>query len=154
MGLNTGYSVGYLADATNPSIVARGDMLFADPFMLGSLVGLSDKAITWKVGLGLSYATGAKAIPLLVDGVIAIPADWMGGVDTYVSGGLNYVLYGSGRTSGSYGGQVSYGLKGDIGLGGDSYAEVGYSVIRSGAIGTSAYSLKAISVNFGTELVL
>jgi hypothetical protein len=157
MGLNTSYSAGYLAG--NSVIVARGDMILADALGIGPMLGLSDDAVSWKIGLGGALASKdindneRKAIPLFIDGVLAIPADVMGGIDSYVGGGVNYVLYGSGKEAGSYGGQVYYGIKGDIGLGGDSYAELAYSIIRSGAT-TTPYSMKGIGINFGTELVL
>lgn len=157
MGINTGYSVGYLAGKS--VIVGRGDIILADPMGVGPMLGLSEDAIAWKVGLGGALASKdindneVKAIPLFVDGIVSIPADVMGGVESYVGAGVNYVLYGTGKETGSYGGQVYYGIKGDIGLGGDSYAELAYSIIRSGAT-TSPYSMKGIGINFGTELIL
>ncbi|MBU0672255.1 MAG: hypothetical protein KJ732_04410 [Candidatus Margulisbacteria bacterium] len=157
MGINTGYSVGYLAG--NSVIVGRGDLILSDPLGIGPMLGLADDAIAWKVGLGGALASKdindneRKAIPLFVDGILNIPADVMGGVASYVGGGVNYVLYGSGRETGSYGGQVYYGIQGDIGLGGNSYAELAYSIIRSGAT-TTPYSMKGIGINIGTQIVL
>ena len=156
MGINTGYSVGYLAG--NSVIVGRGDIILADPLGIGPMLGLSEDAVAWKVGLGGAMGKDIndvekKAIPLFADGIINIPADVMGGIDSYVGAGVNYVLYGSGKEAGSYGGQIYYGIKGDIGLGGDSYAELAYSIIRSGAT-TSPYSMKGIGINIGTELML
>ena len=155
-GLNTGYTVGYLMG--NSVIVGRGDIILADPIGIGPMVGLADDAVAWKLGLGGAMGKDIndvekKAIPLFIDGIINIPADVMGGVESYVGGGLNYVVYGSGKEAGSYGGQIYYGIQGDIGLGGDSYAELAYSIIRSGSI-DSPYSMKGIGINFGTTLVL
>lgn len=158
MGINTGYSVGYLAGKS--VIVGRGDIILADPLGIGPMLGLSEDAVAWKVGLGGAMASKdindneAKAIPLFADGIINIPADVMGGIDSYVGAGVNYVLYGSGKETGSYGGQIYYGVKGDVGLGGDSYAELAYSIIRSGSSVTSPYSMKGIGINIGTELML
>ncbi|PIS29319.1 hypothetical protein COT42_05810 [Candidatus Saganbacteria bacterium CG08_land_8_20_14_0_20_45_16] len=157
LGLKTGYTVGYLAG--NQIVVGRGDLILADPMGIGPMMGLADDAIAWKLGLG--GATGKdindltkSAMPIFVDGIINIPADMMGGVASYVGGGLNYVVYGSEKTGGSYGGQVYYGIKGDIGLGGDSYVELAYSIIRSGSSLTTPYSMKGIGINIGTELTL
>jgi hypothetical protein len=156
-GLNTGYSVGYLMGKS--VIVARGDMILDDPMGIGPMLGLSSKAVSWKIGLG--GATGKdindltkKAIPLFVDGIISIPADVMGGIESYVGGGVNYVLYGSESKGGSYGGQIYYGIQGDVGLGGKSYAELAYSIIRSGTSLKEPYSMKGIGINFGTRIVL
>ncbi|MEA3492810.1 MAG: hypothetical protein U9R38_00300 [Candidatus Margulisiibacteriota bacterium] len=159
MGLQTDVTLGYLAGES--IIVARGDLILADALGIGPMLGLSDDAVTWRVGLGGAVGKDTvgnddkKAIPLFVDGVIAIPADIMGGIDSYVGGGLNYVVYGSEKTSGSYGGQIYYGIAGDVGLGGTSYAELAYSIIRSGPDATvTPYSMKGIGINFGTEILL
>lgn len=157
LGINTGYTGGYIMG--NSVIAARADLILGDALGIGPMLGLSEDTIGWKVGLG--YAMGndindnsKKAIPLFVDGIINIPADLLFGYQTYISGGLNYVLYGSESVVGSYGGQISYGLQGDIGLGGDSYAEVGYTLLRSGSALTTPYSMRGISINVGTQLVL
>ncbi|MFC1571735.1 hypothetical protein ACFL31_04200 [Candidatus Margulisiibacteriota bacterium] len=158
LGLNTGYSVGYVAG--NSIVAARGDLILADALAIGPMLGLSEDAVSWKVGLGA--ATGkdindksVSSIPLFVDGVVAIPADLLGGIASYVGGGLNYALYGSRAAGtkrlGSVGGQVYYGIQGDVGLGGTSYAELAYSIVRSG---NTNYSMKGIGINFGTTLVL
>lgn len=156
-GLNTGVSAGYLMG--NSVIVGRGDIILADAMGIGPMLGLSDDAVAWKIGMGGAMGKDindveVKAIPLFVDGIINIPADVMGGVASYVGGGANYVVYGSGKETGSYGAQVYYGIKGDVGLGGDSYAELAYSIVRSGADVTTPYSMKGIGVSFGTELLL
>lgn len=158
MGLNTGYTVGYLMG--NSVIVARGDLILGDAMGIGPMLGMSEDAVEWKIGLGGALASKdindneRKAIPLFIDGVLNIPADVMGGVESYVGGGVNYVLYGSGKETGSYGGQVYYGIQGDIGLGGDSYAELAYSIIRSGSNVAAPYSMKGIGVNVGTKILL
>lgn len=155
-GLNTGATLGYSMGKS--VITGRADMILADPMGLGSMIGLSADAVNWKVGLGGAMGKDindkdAKAIPLFVDGILNLPADMLGGIKSYVGAGVNYVLYGSGRVSGSYGGQIYYGIQGDVGLGGQSYVELGYSIIRSGAI-TNPYSMKGVGINFGTQLML
>lgn len=155
--VNTGYSVGYLAGKAG--ITGRADVILVDGMGLGPMVGLSKDAVAWKIGLGAVSGKDANdntrtAIPIYVDGILNLPADVMGGVKSYIGAGLNYSVYGSSRVSGSYGGQVYYGIKGDVGLGGDSYAEIGYGIVRSGTGVTRSYSFKGITVNFGTELLL
>jgi hypothetical protein len=80
----------------------------------------------------------------------------MGGIESYVGGGVNYVVYGSEKLAGSYGGQIYYGIQGDIGLGGKSYAELNYSIIRSGkdAGHNVQYSMKGVGISVGTTLLL
>ena len=157
-GMNTGATLGYLAG--NSVMVARGDLILADALGIGPMLGLSDDAVNWKIGLGGAMGKDIndnekKAIPLFIDGIINIPADVMG-VASYIGGGVNYVLYGSEKKAGSYGGQIYYGIKGDIGLGGDSYAELAYSIIRTGqdAGHDVPYSMKGVGINFGTEILL
>jgi len=159
MGLNTGYSVGYLMG--NSVIVGRGDLILGDAMGIGPMLGLSDDAVSWKIGLGAAMGKDysdneKKAIPLYIDGVLDIPADAMGGIESYVGGGVNYIVYGSEKKAGSYGGQVYYGIQGDIGLGGDSYCELAYTILRTGVDGGHAqpYSMRGIGINFGTTLVL
>ncbi len=158
VGVNSGYTLGYVAG--NSIIVLRGDLIFADPMGIGPMLGLTEDAVEWKLGLGGAMGKDIndvekKAIPLFVDGIINIPADVMGGVESYVGGGLNYVVYGSEKKGGSYGGQIYYGIQGDIGLGGTSYAELAYSIIRSGPDSVDVpYSMKGIGISVGTELLL
>jgi hypothetical protein len=83
-----------------------------------------------------------KAIPLFADGVINLPADWMGGLETYLAGGLNYVLYGNGTTSGKLGGEISVGLNADLGLGlGKTGFELGWAAVRSNTVTSKGISL-------------
>ncbi|NQT30115.1 MAG: hypothetical protein HQ596_06060 [Candidatus Saganbacteria bacterium] len=159
MGVTTDWTVGYVMG--NSIIVARADILMGDGLGIGPMLGMASDAVNWRIGLGGAMGKDIndnekKAIPLFVDGLINIPADVMGGIESYVGGGVNYVLYGSGQEMGSYGGQVYYGIQGDIGLGGNSYAELGYSVIRSGASvkNTVQYSMKGFAINLGTRVEL
>ncbi len=159
MGLKTDISLGYIAGKS--VIAGRADIILADMLGMGPMVGLSDKAVTWKIGLGGASGTDVndvkdkKAIPLFVDGVINLPADLLGGVESYIGGGINYVLYGSERKSGSIGGQVYAGIQGDLGLGGKSFVEVAYSIIRSGTGSlVQPYSMKGIGINVGQQILL
>jgi len=155
-GLNTGYTAGYLAG--NSVVLGRADLILSDGLGIGPMVGLADDAISWKVGLGGALGTDSlgrtsrKSIPLFVDGIINLPADLLGGVESYIGGGVNYPLSGTGG-SGTLGIQAYYGVQGDIGLGGNTYAELTYSVIRTGA-NTFPYSMKGIGLNVGTQILL
>jgi hypothetical protein len=155
LGWNTSVSAGYLMGKS--VMVGRADLVLDDPLGIGSMLGLSAKAVNYRVGLG--GATGndgndktMKAIPLFIDGILNLPADMMGGIESYVGGGVNYVLYGTDQKTGTYGIQAFVGAKGDLGLGGKSFAEVGYSIIRCGD--ANKRSAKGISISVGQSIVL
>ncbi|MFA5840438.1 MAG: hypothetical protein WC890_07340 [Candidatus Margulisiibacteriota bacterium] len=154
-GINTGLTLGYVAG--NSVMDVRADLIMGDGLGIGPMLGMSQNAINWKLGLGYCQGnditgTARKAVPVYFDGILNISPDILGGIQSYLGGGVNYAVTGSGQTGGSYGGQVYYGIQGDIGLGGNTYVEVGYSIVRSGA--TSApYSMKGAEVNIGTQLM-
>lgn len=155
MGINTSASGGYVAGKS--LLVGRGDLILEDPLGLGPIVGLGAKAVNYRVGLG--YGTGKDAsdnnmtaLPLFIEGILNLPADLMGGIESYIGGGVNYTLYGTDRKTGTYGVQALAGIKGDIGLGGKSFVEVGYSAIRAGS--TNKRSAKGIGVAVGQTIVL
>lgn len=158
MGLDTAYAIGYIADKSVISL--RGDVILADPLGLGPIVGLPAESVKYRVGLGYTQGNDTndntwKSIPLYVDGLIMLPADVLGGIESYLGGGINYVVYRTGQTSGSLGGEIYYGIQGDIGLGGKSFAQVGYTILRTGSVTTgTAYSTKGIGIEVGTSLVL
>lgn len=156
-GLKTAGSLGYVM---NKSVLAvRGDALLPDPLGLGPIVGLPADSVMYKVGLG--YITGKdntdldfRAVPLYVDGVIMLPADVLGGIESYLGGGVNYLLSRTGKTSGSIGGQIYYGILGDLGLGaGKAFGQVGYSILRTGDKDYPR-SAKGITAELGYSLVL
>jgi len=155
LGWNTDVSLGYLANKS--VMVARADLILDDPLGLGSIVGLGANAVKYRIGLGGANGSDAnsrtmKAIPLFAEGVINLPAGMMGGLQSYIGGGLNYVVYGNESKAGNYGVQAFLGVKGNIGLGGNSFAEVGYQVLRSGS--TIKYSAKGVSLTVGQSIVL
>ncbi len=158
MGINTGYSVGYLMGKSG--VTVRGDIVLNDAMGIGPMLGMSEDSIKWKIGMAAVMGKDVnenekKALPLLVDGVMSLPADMLG-VESYLGGGLNYVVYGSEKKSGSYGGQVYFGVQGDVGLGGNSFAEVGYAIVRSGADAghVTPYSFRGVTVNVGTQILM
>lgn len=153
-GLNTSANVGYLAG--NSEILAGGYLLLDDPLALGTLVGLSDKAVQYRVGLGLNYGNDInsrayRALALVIDGIINLPAEALG-VASYIGGGINYPIY---RTTGSIGGQIYFGIQGDLGLGlgGNSFAELGYAIIRD-TNRSPATSARGISLQVGQQILL
>jgi hypothetical protein len=107
------------------------------------MVGLSANSIKYKLGLGGYYGGGGlKAVPLYAGGIINLPADMMGGLETYLTGGVNYVVYGNGLTSGKIGGDVYIGFNADLGLGlGKTGFELGYSIVRSNTVSSKGLAL-------------
>jgi len=152
LGWNTDVSLGYLAGKS--LVTGRGDLILDDPLGLGSIVGLSSKAVNYRLGLaGFSgndqHDRAMKGIAVCFDGVLNLPADMLGGVESYVGGGLNYTVY----RSGSYGGQIFAGLKGDIGLGSKSFVELAYGAVRSNG-STPLHSAKGVGITVGQTIVL
>lgn len=153
-GLNTSADIGYITgDGNTASILAAGSIILSDPMAIGSVLGLSDDAVNYKVGLGLTYGKDRNdntfnALLLTADGILNIPEDALGGIASYVGAQVNYPVYKSDVT-GTIGGLLYFGIKGDVGLGGDSYAELGYGAIRR-----KGYSTKGIDIKFGQEILL
>lgn len=143
----------------NGAVGLRANVILDDPLALGTIVGMSADSVKYRIGLGGLYGVdinGAriKAIPIFVDGVLSLPADWMMGLDTYVGGGLNYTVYGSGQTAGSYGAEAYVGLKADLGLGlGQTGFELGYTAIRANG-STPKLSAKGLSFAVSQPIVL
>lgn len=138
------------------TIVLRGDVVLDDIVGLGSMVGLSSKSVKYTVGLGGLYGRDVsdnlwRAIPIYFGGIINIPADVMGGIESYLSGGLNYPI--SGTKTGVIGGGISYGIKGDLGLGlgGKTSVELGWSIVRAT---NPTRSSKGLTISVGQDLAL
>jgi hypothetical protein len=154
MGLNTSWSGQYINTGKGQisgSIGLKGDMVLDDFVGLGPMVGLSANAVKFKLGLGGYYGGGGlKAIPVYAGGVINLPADMTGGLETYLTGGLNYVVYGNGQTSGKIGGDVYVGFNADLwsGLGKTGF-QIGYSIVRSNAV-----SSKGLAFSVSQPIVL
>jgi len=161
-GLNTAWTGTYLMTGKgkiNGGLGAKAEVVLDDMFGLGSMVGLQANSVKWKVGVGGLYGvdingTRIKAIPVNFDGVVMLPASWMGGLSTYVGGGLNYTVYGSGQTSGAYGGEVYVGLLTDLGLGmGKTGWELGYAAIRADG-STPLLSAKGLTLSVSQMITL
>jgi hypothetical protein len=153
-GLNTAVDAGLIAGMMG----LTGSAILPDPMGLGPMVGLPANAVMWKLGAG--YAQGNdknsvawKAPHLIVDGLINLPADMMGGIETYVGGGLNFIVGRAG--GGSYGGQAYLGAKGDLGLGGKTYGQLGMGILRTGTGPTFPHSTGfALGVLVGQTILL
>src|SRR3989338_3840094 len=149
LGINTAWTGSYVSTgkgSLSGSIGLSSDLILDDFVGLGPIVGLSANAVKYTVGLGGFYGGGGlRAIPVRAGGVITLPADMMGGLETYLSGGVNYVVYGSGTTTdkvGNVGGDVSFGANFDLGLGlGKTGVSLGYSIIRSQTVSSKGLSL-------------
>lgn len=144
-GLNTILSGQYINTGKGQlsgTVGLKGDLVLDDFIGAGPMVGLSADTIKYKLGVGgYDGGGGMKAIPVYAGGIINLPADMLGGVESYLTGGLNYVVYGNGRTSGKIGGDAYFGLKFDLGLGlGATGFELGYSVVRSNTVTSKGLS--------------
>jgi hypothetical protein len=152
MGLMTQADLGIVA---GNMIGLLGSIVLPDPMGLAGMVGLPANAVSYKLGLG--YAQGKdknesdwKAVPIIVDGVLSLPADMMGGIESYVGAGINYVVYRTGQTGGSLGGQAYAGVQGDLGLGGKTYGQVGIGYLRTGDGGDKG----SYSTGYGLSLLV
>jgi len=134
-GINTLLSGQYISTGKGQisgALGVRGEIIFDDPLALGSMVGLSANSVKYRLGLGYTQGNNLKAIPVYIGGIINLPPEMLGGLETYLNGGLNYCVYGNGQKAGRYGIDASVGCRFDIGLGlGKTAAELGYSAVRS-----------------------
>jgi len=157
-GIVTAGDLGYIGgEGETRSILADAAVVFADPLSMGSMIGLSADAIAYKAGLGLTYGNpkygtvNFNAILLTGDAILNLPAEWMGGVKSYVGAQVNFPVYNTATVSGQVGGLLYAGIKGDLelGLGGDTYAEVGYGAVRR-----TGQSTRGIALKVGQEILL
>jgi len=144
-GINTDCSTLYLLNRTGQTgllgvIAGRGDIIFSDPLLLGSKIGLAEDAVEYKVGLGLAYGNDISnstiySIPLFIDAVVYLKEGTFFGTDPYLGAGINYNLYGSGRVTGGSGSQIYAGTLIDFGFeSGKTGINLGYNAIRAGSI--------------------
>jgi hypothetical protein len=157
-GIKTSADVGYIfGDKDTSSFLADGAIVLSDPMAIGSMIGLTEDAINYKIGLGLTAGDDRNgntfnAILITGDGILNLPAEALGGIKSYVGGQINYPIYKTeDRPAGKIGALLYFGVKGDLGLGlgGDSYAELGYGAIRR-----EGFSTKGIELKVGQELLL
>jgi hypothetical protein len=143
-GINTSIAGQYIntgKGSISGSAGLLGNLVLNDFVGLGPMFGGTANTVKFKLGTGYYQGAGLKAVPIYAGGVINLP-QWMGGQDSYLTGGLNYVVYGNGQTSGKIGGDVFFGLTVDLGLGlGKTGFEIGYSVVRSNTVTSKGISL-------------
>ena len=119
-----GLSAGYLAGIMG----AVGEIRYHNPFEM----------LSTSLRLGAGYAQGDDSAGtarrhalIIVDGIYRLNPPQAKGMRNYFGGGINYLAYTTGQTSGTLGGQVFYGVEANAGEG-QIYGEVGYGVIRTG----------------------
>jgi hypothetical protein len=144
LGLNTELKGLYIHTGTGGlqgSVGVMGNLMIDDFTGLSGLIGRTPDALKFKVGMGGYYGGGGlKAIPVYAGGMFNFP-QLLGGQDCYLSGGLNYVVYGNGQTSGQIGGDAYFGLTADFGIGlGKTGFELGYGVVRSKNVSSKGIS--------------
>jgi len=155
LGINTCLSGQYISTgkgSLSGTGGLKGDFVTDDFIGLGSMLGMPRDTFQYKLGLGYYQGGGAglKAVPLYAGGVINLGQAWMGGAEVYLTGGLNYVVYGNGKTSGKIGGDAYVGIRTDLGLGiGKTGFELGYSVVRS-----NTASSKGVAFSVSQSIVL
>ncbi|OGC14810.1 hypothetical protein A2246_06855 [candidate division WOR-1 bacterium RIFOXYA2_FULL_37_7] len=142
LGLNAAYGGSYLFNLKGQqgllgALSARGDFIFADPWLIGSKIGLAEDAVEYKIGVGYLMGNGTddqpiNAIPLYADAVIYLKEGSFSGMDPFIGFGLNYNLAGRDGKSGNLGGQVYGGILADFGFGGKTELSIGYQSIRIG----------------------
>lgn len=88
---------------------------------------------------GVIYAQGEdtdktlrKHALLFLDGIYRLDSMAMHGAGTYVGAGVNYLVYTSGRVSGTWAGEMYLGLDSRISKREVLYVELGYGYIRTG----------------------
>ncbi|MDI6731775.1 MAG: hypothetical protein QME05_04270 [Candidatus Margulisbacteria bacterium] len=119
-----GVSVGHLAGLTG----AVGEIRFHNP--------LEFKSTSLRLGAGYvqgndSAGTARKHALVILDGIYRMTEPDAEGLRSYFGAGVNYDAYTSGRVSGTFGGEVFYGVEANAG-GGQMYGEIGYGLIRTG----------------------
>ncbi|MFC1511272.1 hypothetical protein ACFL5U_02690 [Candidatus Margulisiibacteriota bacterium] len=118
-----GGSVGVFAGATSVSGEIR--------FPLLHVFGPARTSVRVAGGFAQSGDTGRRYVPVHLAGIFNFPAGWFTGVENYLGAGLNYVVYTTGRTTGSIGGELFYGVESE-GFGGKLFGEMGYGMLRTG----------------------
>ncbi|MFH1542744.1 MAG: hypothetical protein ABIE84_06640 [bacterium] len=123
-GINTDLNGVYATTVNQNGLLGllggRVNMLFTDPAMIGTKLGLAEDALEYKAGLGLIFGSSnsraaINSIPLYADAVLYLREKSFFGQDPYVGIGLSLNLYGTGGISGGMGSQLYGGLLFDFG---------------------------------------
>lgn len=143
-------AVPYEGPAVGPAVGLAGGLFANLPSLAGEIwfhkiLGINGTGLK----AGLRYAQGddangapRKDVLAFADGVINLNSG--PGAIFYAAGGLNYLAYTTGRTSGNAGAEAYLGVQE-----GAFYVEAGYSEIRPGFIGPS----KGLDINLGIKAV-
>jgi hypothetical protein len=151
LGRNANLAAQFIGDSKNSTIYGlygissglMGTLVLDDFIGLGSLLRMSADTIKYKLGTGFFYMSGTggiNAIPVYAGGLIHLPR-WWGGQESYLTGGLNYVVSSNGQTGGKLGGDIYFGVTADLGIGlGKTGFEIGYNVVRSNTVTSKGLS--------------
>jgi hypothetical protein len=161
-GLALGTRVGLLAGIPAGII----ELTVPDNF-LAPMLGLS--GVSYRIGGFLANGqyvdyptTGANGTANIagvnLDGVIDIPKDWMGGLDTYAVGGVNYIVSADNDGTGGYGVNAGLGIRSalsGIGLGdlpGMVCLELGYGALKVNMPEPARGAVKGLNALVGYSL--
>lgn len=98
---------------------------------LGIVLGPAVTAARLSSGLAQTMDTGRRYVPVCLDLIFNFPPGWFSGVENYLGGGLNYTALTTGRTQGTFGGELFYGIQSE-GFGGIVFGELGFAILRTG----------------------
>lgn len=94
-------------------------------------IGPASSALRLTGGFAQSLIGDRRYLPFQLDGMLNFPAGWITGEDNYFGAGINYTVLTTGRTAGTFGGEIFYGVVSE-GFDGYLFGELGYGVLRSG----------------------
>ncbi len=100
-------------------------------FPLRFIFGPATTSVRLSGGYAQSKDASRRYIPVYMDGILNFPPGCFTGVENYLGAGLNYVVLTTGRTPGTIGGEIFYGVQSN-GFGGKIFGEIGYGILRSG----------------------
>lgn len=121
--IGAGARLGLFGDTTG--VLAEVD------FPARLIIGPATTAIRFSCGLTQNQEMTRRFVPVCFDLLLNFPAGYITGVENYIGAGLNYLALTTGRTQGTIGGEVFYGVESE-GFGGDVFGEIGYSLMRTG----------------------
>ena len=100
-------------------------------FPLRYVFGPAATSLRFAVAYAQSKDTARRYLPIHIDAMLNYPPGVATGVENYFGAGLNYSLLTSGGSSGSFGGEIFYGVE-SAGFGGKLFAEMGYGILCAG----------------------
>ena len=100
-------------------------------FPLAYILGPTKTTFRFATGLAQSVGIDRKYLPLNFDLIFNFPPGIITGTQNYIGAGLNFPILTTGKTQGTIGGEIFYGVEGD-GFSGKIFGEVGYGMLRTG----------------------